>query len=177
MSRVRQQLRRSEADSTSESGNGSKTPTSIPIIRTTLPPLQRVVDMASSSWADGRVTVGAKVAAFEQAICRRTGAQYAVAMSSCTAGLMLVPQALSLPRTGEVIVPAFTFAATAQALVWNGLTPVFCDCLPGTMTLDPEDVRRNLSPETVAICPVYIYGLPPDIDELLQIGEQAKVPF
>ena len=44
------------------------------------------------------------------------------------------------------------------------------------MTLDPEDVRRNLSPKTVAICPVYIYGLPPDIDELLQIGEQAKVP-
>jgi dTDP-4-amino-4,6-dideoxygalactose transaminase len=176
MSRVRQQLRRSEADRRSESHNDSKAPASIPIIRTTLPPLQHIVDMVSASWADGRVTIGPKVAAFEQAICRQTGAQYAVAVSSCTAGLMLVPQALSLPRSGEVIVPAFTFAATAQALVWNGLTPVFCDCLPGTMTLDPEDVRRNLSPKTVAICPVYIYGLPPDIEELLEIGEQAEVP-
>src|SRR5215467_6485199 len=176
MSRARQQQPRSEADRRSESHNGRNPPTSIPIIRTALPPLQRVVDMASASWADGRVTMGPNVTAFEQAICHQTGAQYAVAMSSCTAGLMLVPQALSLPRAGEVIVPAFTFAATAQALVWNGLTPVFCDCVSGTMTLDPEDVRRNLSPKTVAICPVYIYGLPPEIDELLRVGEQAKVP-
>jgi dTDP-4-amino-4,6-dideoxygalactose transaminase len=89
---------------------------------------------------------------------------------------MLVPRALNLPSGGEVIVPSFTFAATAQALVWNGLTPVFCDCLPGTCTLDPEDVERNLSSKTAAICPVYTYGLPPGVDALLDLGRRKGVP-
>jgi dTDP-4-amino-4,6-dideoxygalactose transaminase len=92
------------------------------------------------------------------------------------AGLMLVPRALNLPAGSEIIVPSFTFAVTAQALVWNGLVPVFCDCLPGTCTLDPEDVERNLSPKTAAICPVYIYGLPPDVDALLDIGRRKGLP-
>src|SRR5690606_27781040 len=83
---------------------------------------------------------------------------------------------LGLPAGAEVIVPSFTFAATAQALLWNGLVPVFCDCLPGTWTVDPSDVERNLTPATAAICPVTIYGLPPDIDPLLEIGRRAGVP-
>jgi dTDP-4-amino-4,6-dideoxygalactose transaminase len=89
---------------------------------------------------------------------------------------MLVPQSLKLKRGTEVIVPSFTFAATAQALIWNGLVPVFCDCLPGTCTLDPDDVERNLSPATGAICGVTVYGLPPDIDPLLEIGRRAGLP-
>jgi dTDP-4-amino-4,6-dideoxygalactose transaminase len=89
---------------------------------------------------------------------------------------MLTPQALKLPAGSEVIIPSFTFAATAQALVWNGLVPVFCDCLPGTCTLDPEDVERNLSTKTAAICPVYIYGLPPDVNALLDLGRRKSVP-
>jgi dTDP-4-amino-4,6-dideoxygalactose transaminase len=89
---------------------------------------------------------------------------------------MLVPQALGLRPGAEVIVPSFTFAATAQALLWNRLVPVFCDCLPGTCTLDPADVERNLTPSTGAICGVTIYGLPPDIDALLDIGRRANVP-
>jgi dTDP-4-amino-4,6-dideoxygalactose transaminase len=99
-----------------------------------------------------------------------------IAVSSCTSGLMLVPQALGLPRGSEVLVPSFTFAATAQALLWNGLVPVFCDCLPGTLTIDPEDVARNLSAKSSAICPAYVYGLPPDVDELLAVGERAGLP-
>jgi dTDP-4-amino-4,6-dideoxygalactose transaminase len=89
---------------------------------------------------------------------------------------MLTPRALKLPLGSEVIIPSFTFAATAQALVWNGLIPVFCDCLPGTCTLDPEDVERSLSAKTAAICPVYIYGLPPEIDELLALGRRKGIP-
>jgi len=60
--------------------------------------------------------------------------------------------------------------------VWNGLIPVFADCLPGTCTLDPEDVERNITPKTVAIYPVYIYGLPPDINSLLDIGKRKGIP-
>jgi dTDP-4-amino-4,6-dideoxygalactose transaminase len=99
-----------------------------------------------------------------------------VALSSCTAGLMLIPGALGLPAGKEVIVPSFTFAATAQALLWNGLIPVFADCLPGTCTIDPEDVERNLSPDTAAICGVSIFGLPPDYEALLELGRRKGLP-
>jgi dTDP-4-amino-4,6-dideoxygalactose transaminase len=146
------------------------------IIRPTLPALEEVVDLIRASWDSGVVTVGTTVRSLEEEACRRTGARYAVALSSCTAGLMLAPRALALPAGAEVIVPSFTFAATAQALLWNGLVPVFADCLPGTCTLDPRDVERNLTPATAAICPVTIYGLPPDVDPLLEIGRRAGVP-
>lgn len=111
----------------------------LPVIRPTLPALDEIQDLVRQSWESGIMTVGPMVRAFEEATCRQTGARHAVALSSCTAGLMLVPRALDLPQGSEVIVPSFTFAATAQALVWNGLVPVFCDCLPGTCTLGPED--------------------------------------
>jgi dTDP-4-amino-4,6-dideoxygalactose transaminase len=148
----------------------------LPIIRPTLPSLSAVEELIRSSWESGVVTVGSTVRAFEEEVCKRTGARDAVVFSSCTAALMLIPQALRFPAGSEIIVPSFTFAATAQALVWNGLVPVFCDCLPGTCTLDPEDVERNLSAKTAAICPVYIYGLPPEIDELLALGERKGIP-
>jgi dTDP-4-amino-4,6-dideoxygalactose transaminase len=146
------------------------------IIYPTLPSWKAVEDLVRTSWESGIVTVGQTVRAFEEEVCRFTGTRHAIALSSCTAGLMLVPRALNLPAGSEVIVPSFTFAATAQALVWNGLIPVFVDCLPGTCTLDPEDVERNISPKTVAICPVYIYGLPPDIEPLLEIGKRRHLP-
>lgn len=148
----------------------------LPIIRPTLPPLDQLFDLIRPSWEAGTVTNGSMVKALEAEACRQTGARYAVAMSSCTSGLILVPRALNLPPGGEVIVPSFTFTATAQALLWNGLVPVFCDSLPGTCTLDPTDVERNLSERTVAICAVSIYGLPPDIYPLLEIGRRRGIP-
>ena len=147
-----------------------------PIIRPTLPSLSDITRLVGPSWDSGTVTVGPTVRAFEEETCRQTGAQHAVALSTCTAGLMLVPGALELPPGKEVIVPSFTFAATAQALVWNGLIPVFCDCLPGTGTLDPEDVERNLSANTAAICGASIFGLPPDMDALVDLGRRKGVP-
>jgi dTDP-4-amino-4,6-dideoxygalactose transaminase len=148
----------------------------LPIIRPTLPPLNDVCESVLEGWTNGSVTLGATVARFEAAVREKTGADHAIAVSSCTAGLMLIPKVLCLAPGGEVIVPSFTFAATAQALLWNGLVPIFCDCDSKTKTLDPEDVRRNLSSRTVAICPAYVYGLPPDMDELLKIGDSAGVP-
>ena len=117
----------------------------MPIIRPTLPEFREFEELVRPSWDEGQVTTGRVVRAFEHEICRQTGAREAVAMSSCTAGLMLAAQAMELPAGAEVIVPSFTFAATAQALVWNGLVPVFCDCLPESLTLDPADVERNLT--------------------------------
>jgi dTDP-4-amino-4,6-dideoxygalactose transaminase len=147
-----------------------------PIIRPTLPSLSDIVRLVGPSWDSGTVTVGPTVRALEEEVCRQTGARYCVALSSCTAGLMLIPGALGLPAGKEVIVPSFTFAATAQALLWNGLIPVFADCLPGTCTIDPEDVERNLSPDTAAICGVSIFGLPPDYEALLELGRRKGLP-
>ena len=148
----------------------------VPIIRPTLPTFREFEELIRPGWEEGLVTVGSVVRVFEQEVCRRTGAAEAVAMSSCTAGLMLAIRALELPAGAEVIVPSFTFAATAQALVWNDLIPVFCDCLPDSLTLDPDDVERNLSARTAAICPVYVYGLPPDIEPLLDVGARHGLP-
>ncbi len=148
----------------------------LPVIRPTLPSLAEVADLVRSSWDSGHVTLGPTVQAFEEEARRLTCVRQAIAVSSCTAGLMLIPRALNLPLGAEVIAPTFTFAATAQALVWNGLIPVFCDCLPGTCTLDPDDVDRNITPRTAAICPVYVYGLPPDVDALIELGRRKGIP-
>jgi dTDP-4-amino-4,6-dideoxygalactose transaminase len=148
----------------------------MPIIRPTLPEFHLFEELVRPSWNEGQVTTGRIVRAFEEEVCRQTGAREAVAMSSCTAGLMLAAQALELPPGAEVIVPSFTFAATAQALVWNGLVPVFCDCLPETLTIDPADVERNLTSKTAAICAAYVYGLPPDIEALTGLGERHGLP-
>jgi dTDP-4-amino-4,6-dideoxygalactose transaminase len=149
---------------------------SVPFVRPALPSMEKIAEALSLSFESGRVTSGALVRTFEDEICIKTGAIHAVAFSSATSALMVVPRALGLRPGHEVIVPSFTFTATAQALVWNGLIPVFCDCLPGTGTLDPDDVVRNITSRTAAICGVTIYGLPPDIEPLLQIGRDFRIP-
>jgi dTDP-4-amino-4,6-dideoxygalactose transaminase len=148
----------------------------MPIIRPTLPEFREFEELVRPSWDAGLVTTGRIGRAFEEEVCRLTGARHAVAMSSCTAGLMLAARSLDLPPGAEVVVPSFTFAATAQALVWNGLVPVFCDCRPDTLTLDPADVERNLTSRTAAICAAYVYGLPPDIEPLTAVGERHGIP-
>lgn len=70
-------------------------------------------------------------------------------------------KALDLP---EVIVPAFTFAATAHALLWNNLKPVFCDCEPDSFTMDPAAAQALITERTSAIYPVCVFGVPGDLD-------------
>ena len=146
------------------------------IIRPTLPSMSDIMQLVEPSWDAGTVTLGPIVRGLEEEVCQRTGARHCVALSNCTAGLMMIPEALGFQPGQEVIVPSFTFAATAQALLWNGLIPVFCDCLPDTCTIDPADVERNLSAKTVAICGVSIFGLPPDTEALLALGQRKGLP-
>lgn len=142
------------------------------IIRPTLPSMSEIMQLVGPSWESGTITLGPIVRGLEEEVCQRTGAEYCVALSSCMTGLMMIPGALGLPQGAEVIVPSFTFAATAQALLWNGLIPVFVDCLPGTCTINLADIERNLSPKTAAICAVSIFGLPPDNEALLDLGRR-----
>jgi len=148
----------------------------LPIIRPTLPSIGSFTAKLKESYESGIVTLGRNVEAFEEEACRATGAEWAVAVGNCTSGLMLAYRALGCKPGGEAICPSFTFAATAHAILWNGLVPVFVDCLPGTYTIDPAQIQKALSPRTVAICPVYVYGLPPDLEQVREVAQQAGVP-
>ena len=132
---------------------------------------------ATAVLASGRLVQGAEVAAFESEFADVVGGRICVAVNSGTSALHLGLLAAGIGPGDEVVVPSFTFAATAQALLWNGLVPVFCDCLPDTLTLDPADVERNLTARTGAICAAYIYGLPPDIDALTAVAARHGVPL
>jgi dTDP-4-amino-4,6-dideoxygalactose transaminase len=147
------------------------------IIRPTLPDLEDFLSIVRESYASGMVTVGKLVGQFEAELSRYCGVEHAVAVSSCTSGLILGLAAMGFPAGAEVVVPSFTFAATVQAVLWNELTPVYVDCLPGTMTMDPDEVRKAIGPKTVAIFPVVTYGLPPDVDELEDIAQRHSIPL
>jgi len=125
--------------------------------------------------ASKQLTNGAYVRKFEEAAAAYLGVEQCVAVSSCTSGLLLVLKALDLQ--GEVILPSFTFHATAHAVVWNGLKPVFADCDAKTFCIDPEQVRAKLSTDTAAILAVHLFGNPAAVKELEDIAAEMEIPL
>jgi dTDP-4-amino-4,6-dideoxygalactose transaminase len=105
---------------------------------------------------------------FETAICQRLGVKHCVAMCNGTIALEIAARALGF--RGEVIVPSYTFVATAHALQWQEITPVFADIDPQTQTLDPAAVRRMLTPRTTGILGVHLWGRAAPVEELRQIA-------
>src|SRR5436305_3622733 len=105
---------------------------------------------------------------FEQRICDTLGVQHCVTMCNATVALQILTRALGI--TGEVIVPAFTFVATAHALQWQGLTPVFCDIDPATHNISPAEIEALITERTSAILGVHLWGRPSPIDELQVIA-------
>ena len=115
-----------------------------------------------SAW----LTTGPMVAEFEQAFAAACGAMQGVAVSSGTAALHAAMFAAGLGPGDEVIVPALTFAATANAVLYQGATPVFADIEADTLLIDPADVARKITPRTKAIVAVDYAGQPADYDAL-----------
>jgi dTDP-4-amino-4,6-dideoxygalactose transaminase len=113
------------------------------------------------------------VARFEAAVAERLGVRHCVAVSSCTCGLMLVFKALGIE--GEVILPSFTFFATAHSALWSRLRPVFADCDPETWTISPEDAERKITARTAAILGVHLYGNPCEIGTLSRIASRNRL--
>jgi len=146
----------------------------IPIVNPTLLEWDAVIADFRQAWDSGQVTTGQFTRRFEAEAEKRLGVPHAVLVQSCTAGLMLVLRALELQ--GEVIMPAFTWTATAHAAVWNGLTPVFADIQPDSYTLDPEKVVAAITPKTAAIMPVNVFGCPPDYSAFTEIGRTSNLP-
>jgi dTDP-4-amino-4,6-dideoxygalactose transaminase len=112
----------------------------------------------------GWLTQGPKVAAFEKAFAARHGAKHALAATSCTTALHLILAALEIGPGDEVIVPAFTWIATANVVLYCGATPVFVDIDPKTYNIDPK--KLNVSKRTKAIIAVHLFGLCADVDAI-----------
>jgi dTDP-4-amino-4,6-dideoxygalactose transaminase len=141
----------------------------IPIVQPTLFDYESVIEEFRQAWENGQVTTGRFTRQFEALVEVRLQVPHAVMVQSCTAGMMLVLRALDLK--GEVIMPAFTWTATAHAAVWNGLTPVFADISPGAYTLDPQAAARAVTSRTVALMPVNVFGCPPDYEAFSQLAQ------
>ena len=130
-----------------------------------------VVEVLRSDW----LTTGPKVPEFEEAFARFVGAKHAVAVSSGTAALHAAMHALGVGPGDEVIVPAMTFAATANCVVFQGGTPIFADVDPDTLLLDPMQAEARITSRTKAIIAVDYAGQPCDYDALRAITSHHKL--
>jgi len=132
--------------------------------------LDRFKQIIDSRWLTND---GPFVKEFEQRIADLVGVKHCIAMCNGTVALEIAIRALGMK--GEVIVPSFTFIATAHALQWQGITPVFCDIDPGTYTLDPVKVEQAITPKTTAIIGVHVWGYTCDIEALAEIAARRNL--
>ncbi|HUJ92231.1 MAG TPA: DegT/DnrJ/EryC1/StrS family aminotransferase [Gaiellaceae bacterium] len=114
----------------------------------------------------GQLTMGPKVEELEELLSGATGAAHAIAVSSGTAALHLAVLAAGIGPGDEVLVPAYTFPATANVVALVGAAPVLVDVDPVTMNVDPEDAARRVTPRTKAVLAVHLFGRPARLEEL-----------
>ena len=124
------------------------------------------------SFTSGWLTQGPKVAAFEKAFAERHQVKHALATTSCTTGLHLILAAMEIGPGDEVIVPAFTWVATANVVLYCGATPVFVDVDPRTNNIDLADLARRLTSRTKAVIAVHLFGLCVDMEALRRVLPQ-----
>ncbi|MFH0822422.1 MAG: UDP-4-amino-4,6-dideoxy-N-acetyl-beta-L-altrosamine transaminase [Pseudomonadota bacterium] len=135
--------------------------------------IRAVVDVLRAD----RITTGPRVKEFEREFSRAAGSRFAVAVSSGTAALHCAMYALGIGPGDEVIVPAMTFAATANCVVFQGGTPVFADIDPLTLLIDPDDVEAKFTPRTKAVIAVDYAGQPCRYDELRGLTSSWGIPL
>ena len=128
-------------------------------------------DSIKSGW----VTQGPRVAEFEKAVAAYVGARHGVATTSCTTGLHLALASIGVGPGDEVIVPSFTFIASANAILYTGATVVFCEIDPRTYNADPADIEKRITKRTKAIMPVDQIGLPCDIGAINEVAKRHGV--
>ena len=137
---------------------------------------ERLIARLREMLARGRLSNhGPFVREFEQRIVELTGARHAVAVANGTLGLDVLARALGL--SGEVIVPAFTFVATAHAFRWAGLRPVFADMKRDDHNVDPGSVAARVTPRTSAIVATHVWGRPCDVVQLSEIAARHRLPL
>ena len=125
--------------------------------------------------ASGFLTQGPEVAAFEEEFSRLVGGQHCIAVNSGTSALHLGLLAAGIGPGDEVIVPSFSYAATANSVALAGATPVFADIEPDFFCLDPQAVEANITPRTAAIMPVHLYGHPAAMERIRTIADRYSL--
>ncbi len=128
--------------------------------------IDEVVDTLRSGW----LTTGPKTKRFEREFAESIGAPYALAVNSATAAMHLALDAIGLQPNDEVIVPVYTFTATAEVVIYCRARPVFVDVDPVTCNIDPTQLEKHITPKTRAIMIVHIAGLPAEMDAILSIA-------
>jgi len=146
----------------------------IPIMKPTLPSFNDVRANFEEIFRTGQLTLGPFVNKFEDEVARYCGVKHAIGCSCATSGLIALFSVL--PKGTEVILPAFTFSATYQALRWNNLKAVPVDC-DERCNIDPDEVSKALTSSTSAIVAVHCFGHAPEIDALQEIADRAGVPL
>jgi dTDP-4-amino-4,6-dideoxygalactose transaminase len=132
--------------------------------------LRRFNDVLDRKWL---TNTGPYVHEFEQRIADYIGTRHCIAMCNGTVALEIAIRAAGF--SGEVIMPSFTFVATAHALQWQEITPVFCDIDPLTHNIDPCQVEEMITPRTTGIIGVHLWGRPCDVEALSEIGRRRKL--
>ena len=132
--------------------------------------LERFNNILDRKWL---TNAGPYVQEFEQNIARLLGVKHCIAMYNGTVALEIAVRALGL--TGEVIIPSFTFIATAHALQWQEITPIFCDIDPKTHNIDPNKVEDMITPRTTGIIGVHVWGRPCDVAALEKIAKRNNL--
>lgn len=131
-----------------------------------------VADVVRSKW----LSMGPRTEKFEQRFAELMGAPHAVAVANCTAALHLALIALDVGPGDEVLLPSYTFVATANSVMYQRATPVFVDINgPGDLNLDVADLERKITPRTRAIIVVHLAGFPVDMDRIMRIAKQHNL--
>ncbi len=138
---------------------------------------QKVVDEVADTLLSGWITTGPKTKRFEKEIAEYTGAKKAICFGSATAGIELVLRWYGIGCGDEVIVPAYTYCATANVVIHCGAKPVMVDTLPDGFNIDPAKIEAAITEKTKVIIPVDIAGLPCDYDAIWDIIHRAKNLF
>jgi dTDP-4-amino-4,6-dideoxygalactose transaminase len=134
------------------------------------PLMERINDLLDSRWLTNN---GPYVQELEQRVAEMVGVRHCVATCNATVALEIAIRAVGLAH--EVIVPAFTFVATAHALRWQGIKPVFCDVDSRTYNIDPKRVERTITPRTTGIIGVHVWGRPCDAEALAAIAYRRNL--
>lgn len=148
-------------------------PGGLPFARPFTPPLEAVIARLQPSYDRGQLTNGRLVAELEERAAERLQVAHVVATSSCTTGLILTLQALA--PGGAVLLPSFTFSASAHAVAWNGLRPVLAECDPNSFQLDLADAEARLD-EADAILATHVFGAPCQPSAVEKLAESHGVP-
>lgn len=145
----------------------------IPFAKPTTPEFEELAVDLKTILESGRLTNGSYVAELERRASERLGVRHCVAVASCTSGLMLVLRGADI--SGDVVLPSFTFVATAHAVVWNGLRPVFADVESDTLTLSPLAAQRGLGVRTGAILATHTFGTPCATEALEEVAKSNGI--